>query len=80
MLRHQGPGSTVTLTVEVTDVVCLVVVDSRAGGPVPRRTRHSGAGLTGVRERVEHLGGTLYVDVSDPAHAHLAASLPVVAP
>lgn len=77
VLRHQGPGSTVALTVEVTDEV-RVVVDSRAGGPVPRRTPHSGAGLTGVRERVEHLGGTLDVDVSDPAHAHLVAGFPVV--
>ncbi|MEZ2190236.1 sensor histidine kinase [Corynebacterium sp. CCM 9204] len=79
VLRHQGPGSTVTLTVEVTDEV-HVVVDSRVGGPIPRRTRHSGAGLTGVRERVEHLGGTLDVDVSDPAHAQMVASFPVVAP
>ncbi|MFJ8014167.1 sensor histidine kinase [Streptomyces sp. NPDC096339] len=55
-LKHAGPG-TVTVRVARTDAALTVAVDSPYGDRRGPRAPGSGAGLVGMRERAELLGG-----------------------
>ncbi|MFE2166752.1 sensor histidine kinase [Streptomyces sp. NPDC059447] len=55
-LKHAGPG-TVTVRVARTDTALTVAVDSPYGDRPGPRAPGSGAGLVGMRERAELLGG-----------------------
>jgi signal transduction histidine kinase len=58
--RHAGAAATARLTVTVTSGdVTWEVVDDGGGAPTPSVPAGGGHGLTGMRERVEVLGGTL---------------------
>jgi signal transduction histidine kinase len=58
--RHAGAAATARLTVAVTSGdVTWEVVDDGGGAPTPAVPAGGGHGLTGMRERVEVLGGTL---------------------
>ncbi|EGX54828.1 signal transduction histidine kinase-like protein [Streptomyces zinciresistens K42] len=75
-LKHGGPGSDVAATVAVRDDRILIDVTNtlRLAPAVPLPA--SGHGLSGMRERVEVLGGTLVAGPA-PDGWHLAAALPL---
>jgi len=55
-----APGEPVTVTLDFSgDRVCLEVVNGRPAQPPPRVEGPSGYGLTGMRERLALVGGTL---------------------
>jgi signal transduction histidine kinase len=57
--KHAGPAARASLRVEVTDGDVLWSVTDDGGGVVPGLPSGGGHGLTGMRERVEVLGGRL---------------------
>ncbi|SCG74015.1 sensor histidine kinase [Micromonospora humi] len=76
-LKHAGPGTIVSVDVEVAGGALLVeVLDS---GPVRPRTRlpASGHGLRGMRERVGLLGGTLVAGATDGGGWRVRVRLPI---
>jgi two-component system, NarL family, sensor histidine kinase DesK len=75
VLRHSGAGS-VTVDVSVgDDGVTLTVTDDGRGGTGPR-----GAGLDGLAERVEALGGRVDAGAADGRGFRLAAVVPTEVP
>ncbi|MDG4805011.1 histidine kinase [Micromonospora sp. WMMD980] len=76
-LKHAGPGTIVSVDVEVAGGALLVeVLDS---GPARPRTRlpASGHGLRGMRERVGLLGGTLVAGATDGGGWRVRVRLPI---
>jgi signal transduction histidine kinase len=71
--HSQASRITILLTCE-NDRVRLSVRDDGIGGADPGR----GSGLTGLRDRVEALGGTLAIESASGAGTSLSATLPVV--
>jgi signal transduction histidine kinase len=57
--KHAGPAARASLRVDVTDGDVLWSVTDDGGGVVPGLPSGGGHGLTGMRERVEVLGGRL---------------------
>lgn len=56
--RHAGPGAAATVTVRRTpEGLIVAVADDGAGSPAT--PAEAGRGLTGMRERIEAVGGTL---------------------
>jgi signal transduction histidine kinase len=79
-LRHAGSASARVKVVRADDRVQLEVLDD---GGTPRRPLSdsgSGHGLTGMRERVAALGGTLDAGPRESGGWRVAASIPVVQP
>ena len=75
VLRHSG-ASTVTVTLETgADVVTLVVSDDGRGSAAA-----GGAGLAGLAERVEALGGRLTAGSSGGSGFRLTVAVPTTAP
>jgi signal transduction histidine kinase len=72
--RHAGPV-TVALTVRHDPETVTVIVDN--GGPVA--AAGDGHGITGMRERVAALGGTLVAGPRPDGGFRVAAVLPVMA-
>ncbi|MDX1997392.1 MAG: sensor histidine kinase [Thermoanaerobaculia bacterium] len=70
VLRHARATRSRIALATTADQVCLEVSDDGRGGAVAE-----GAGLTGMRERVETLGGTLHRETS--AGTRLVISLPL---
>ncbi|MFD8075522.1 sensor histidine kinase [Streptomyces sp. NPDC059718] len=75
-LKHAGPGSDVSATVVVTDDQFLVDVANTVQRERSPSLPSSGHGLTGMRERVEVLGGTLAAGPTGNGW-HLCAALPL---
>ncbi|MFD3868846.1 sensor histidine kinase [Streptomyces sp. NPDC058623] len=73
-LKHAGPG-TVTVRVACADGVLSVAVDSPRGGRHDPRAPGSGAGLIGMRERTDLLGGTFTAGPAGPVW-QVRATLP----
>lgn len=72
-IKHGGADMSVRLGIEVTADVVRVVV--RNTTPAPLGLPQSGFGLTGLRERVATLGGTMVAGRQGP-HFELSAELP----
>jgi signal transduction histidine kinase len=87
--KHAGPSALARLLVSVVDGVVHWEVSNNVGGWVPAGVPSGGHGSTGMRERVEVLGGQLDVGPTDagwrvrtvlPAVASAAASAPTASP
>ncbi|MFC0006003.1 sensor histidine kinase [Micromonospora siamensis] len=78
-LKHAGPGAIATAVVRLEPPGLLVeVLDSGPAGPRPEAALpSSGHGLTGMRERVGLLGGTLTAGPTAAGGWRLRARLPV---
>ena len=74
VLRHSGARS-VAVDVATGEDVVLTVTDDGRGGGGPR-----GAGLSGLAERVEALGGRLDAGSADGRGFRLTAVVPVQVP
>lgn len=60
VVRHAGPGSTVTVSVRTQDAaLCVRVADDGTGGRGREPDHAPGFGLLGMRERARTVGGTL---------------------
>ena len=82
-VRKHAPGSeaTVTLRYRPQDVTVQVVNSRSSGDPDPAlRGSGSGAGLTGLRHRVEVIGGSLESGPTDAGGFRLSAILPAYVP
>lgn len=79
-LKHAGPGAAATVLLRYRDTEVDVEIDDDGGGtgPGPRETVAVGRGITGMRERVQAVGGTLDTGPRTPGgwrvHAHLGAA------
>jgi two-component system sensor histidine kinase DesK len=72
--RHSGAsGVTIRVKRELSDVVVEVADDGRGGRIVP------GNGLNGMRERLDHVGGTLSLMPNENGGTLLRASVPIAA-
>jgi signal transduction histidine kinase len=72
VVKH-ADASSVTVAVDRSDQVVRVSIrDDGRGGAEPSR----GTGLTGLRDRVQALGGTIDVESSPGAGTHVLAELP----
>lgn len=60
VIRHVGPGATVDLRVAIDDRSLVLEVDDDGSGQLAKMNSLHGTGLTGMRERVAVLGGTLH--------------------
>lgn len=79
-LRHAGSTSAQVKVVRTDDRVLLEVLDGGGTTSRPLRESGSGHGLTGMRERVAALGGTLDAGPRPSGGWRVAASIPVVRP
>ncbi|MFE1928827.1 sensor histidine kinase [Streptomyces sp. NPDC059474] len=79
-VKHAGPGAHAEFAVRVADdVIHVTIHDDGAGRARPPAPGPSGHGLTGMRERVDLLGGRL--DAGPTARGwRLTAQLPSIAP
>jgi signal transduction histidine kinase len=78
VLKHAGPGATSTVTLRwEADRVTLLVRDDGRGAGAPADGR--GAGLAGMRERVEPRGGTLRAGPHPDGGFEVRAELPTAA-
>ncbi|MFE8017174.1 sensor histidine kinase [Streptomyces antibioticus] len=77
-LKHAGPGADVAAVVAVRDDRMLIDVTNTVRRDPAPDLPPSGHGLTGMRERVEVLGGTLAAGPTGDGW-HLAAALPLAA-
>jgi two-component system sensor histidine kinase DesK len=75
-VRHSG-ARVCRVVADASDAACWLVVedDGRGAAALAAREAREGAGLRGMRERIEALGGTLTVDAS--RGMRLTATLPV---
>jgi len=80
--RHSGSKAATILFSRQTDRVCLEIVDKGQGMPIGRlaevRAQRAGVGVTGMRERVRHLGGVMDIQ-SCKAGTKVSVVLPVSA-
>ena len=79
--RHSGgKAATIRLSRNISNV-SLQIQDDGTGMPketlVAIRTQHSGVGITGIRERVRHLGGNLDIQ-SNSNGTKISVTLPVM--
>jgi Helix-turn-helix domain len=75
-VRRRARASTVSVQIEVAgEVLRLAVRDDGAGGADLTR----GTGLTGLKDRVEALGGRIFLDSPSGAGTSLRAELPLTA-
>jgi signal transduction histidine kinase len=74
--RHARATSVSVRATLVASVLRIEVVDDGAGGTRER----AGGGLTGLRDRVEALGGTFDIDSADGAGTRIAAAIPAAPP
>lgn len=72
--RHSG-ASTVEVAVERDEHCVRVIVRDNGRGMPPRSDAHATAGLGGIRERLELMGGKLEIE-SDPSGTTLRAEIP----
>jgi signal transduction histidine kinase len=79
-LRHAGSTSAQVRVVRADGRVLLEVLDSGGTPSRPLRDSGSGHGLTGMRERVAALGGTLDAGPRTSGGWRVAASIPLVQP
>ncbi|MBF6332527.1 sensor histidine kinase [Nocardia transvalensis] len=75
VIKHGGPQSHMTVTVREEGGLCRIVVENE--GTVPHHFDR-GSGLTGLRERMSSVGGTLDVVATDKG-VRLQAQLPIPA-
>ncbi len=75
VLRHAGARSVSVLARADDEVLRIVVADDGAGGPAT--TTGAGAGLRGMRERAEALGGTLTAGPGGDGGWRVQATLPL---
>jgi signal transduction histidine kinase len=73
--KHAGASAVDILTADAGGVLTVQVRDDGAGGADPGR----GSGLTGLRDRVEAVGGSMTVDSPAGAGTVLTVLLPVTA-
>jgi PAS domain S-box-containing protein len=80
--RHSGSKTATILFSRLTDRVCLEILDEGKGMPVGKlagvRAQRAGVGITGMRERVRHLGGVMDIQ-SSGAGTKISVVLPVSA-
>ncbi len=75
-VKHAAPGE-VTVTLRQEAAVLRITVTSPFHERTPARAPGSGAGLIGMRERVDLLGGTFEAGPVAPARWRVAAELPL---
>jgi len=73
-MKH-ATASSVAVRLTVNDESLTVEVDDDGAGFVPARA--AGSGLTGLRDRVEAVGGTMRINSSPAAGCRLTAVMPV---
>lgn len=76
--RHAGARTArVTLTRNAADVTLVVEDDGRGFDPARSQVEHRGLGLSGMRERLALVGGTLKIDSRPGQGTRLTATAPV---
>jgi signal transduction histidine kinase len=75
VLRHVDAGAVGVVVRADDDMLTIVVTDDGSGAD--RRTTGAGAGVRGMRERVEALGGTLNAGRGPGGGWHVEATLPL---
>jgi signal transduction histidine kinase/streptogramin lyase len=73
-VRH-GACRTLQITLDVKDGTITLTVEDDGSGFDPSRTEN-GSGITGMKERIERLGGTLLLKSEPGRGTHLVASVP----
>ena len=80
--RHSGSKTARILFLRRPDSVCLEILDEGKGMPAAKlagvRAQRAGVGITGMRERVRHLGGVMDIQSSE-AGTKISVVLPVSA-
>ena len=74
-VKHAGASRIDVIVERSGDVATVRIRDNGAGGADPRR----GTGLTGLRDRVQALGGTIDVQSPPGAGTRVQAELPISA-
>jgi signal transduction histidine kinase len=77
--RHAGPTARARLSIEIVDGEVRWEIADDGGAAGPPRPAEPGHGLTGMRERVEVLGGALEAGPAGPGW-RLRTTLPLAAP
>jgi signal transduction histidine kinase len=79
-LKHEGPEAAVTLRLSWSDADLTISVENRSDhlSPTGRPGLRGGYGLTGLRERVQTVGGTFQTQVLDHGF-RVSARLPLAA-
>jgi signal transduction histidine kinase len=80
--RHSGSKTATILFSRRPDSVCVEILDKGRGMPAGRlaevRAQRAGVGITGMRERVRHLGGVMDIHSGDGG-TKISVVLPVSA-
>lgn len=76
--RHSGSKTATVLFSRRPDSVCLEILDEGRGMLAGVRAQRAGVGITGMRERVRHLGGVMDIQ-SSRAGTKISVVLPVSA-
>jgi PAS domain S-box-containing protein len=80
--RHSGSKTANIVFSRRPDSVCLEILDKGRGMPAEKlagvRAQRAGVGITGMRERVRHLGGVMHIQ-SSGAGTKISVVLPVSA-
>jgi signal transduction histidine kinase len=71
--KHAGATRAVVRVSEADGQLQIEVDDDGTGGASPR----PGSGLTGLRDRVEAIGGRLTLDSTAGAGTHVVAAMPL---
>lgn len=77
VIRHAGPNAAVDMSVVVTAEGLVVQVDDDGTQQLPMASNGDGTGLTGMRERVAVLGGTLTTGPKSTGGFSVRAVLPL---
>jgi signal transduction histidine kinase len=76
--KHSG-ASTVRLSLDATADTASLIVSDDGSGPGTGRSGDSGFGLSGMRQRLGLVGGTMTLEAAPGGGARLTATLPVEA-